>query len=129
MKKLLYWLPRILASLITAFWLAFVFLSHGFTLESLLESGVWVILLLLTVLAWKENLIGKVGFILLGVIYIFAVWNKTLNKLTILGVASPLLLVGILFLFSKKEYYFTQPKVKKIASAEKQDQEDNRKII
>lgn len=116
-----YWLPRILSILITAFWVAYVFASHGLSANSLIESGVWVILLLLTVLAWQEKLVGKLGFILLGLIYTFAVWNKAPSKLAILGVAGPLLLIGILFLFSKKEYNFTQPKVKKITSPEKQE--------
>lgn len=130
MKKIVYWLPRILAILITAFWFVFVFASHGLSFESLIESGVWIFLLLLTVLAWQEKLIGKLGFIILGIFYIVLVWNRAPNKIVILEVAGPVLLTGILFLFSKKEY---KTKVKKSTksgdSLQKESQEDNGKII
>lgn len=104
MKILLYLLPRILSALITAFWCAFVFSSHGLSFEALVESGIWVILLILTVFSWKEMLIGKLGFIIFGMFYIVVVWSRTLSKLVILEVAGPMLLTGVLFLFSKKEY-------------------------
>jgi len=104
MKKVIYYLPRILAIIITAFWCAFVFLSHGFSIETLIESGVWVVLLVLTILSWKEMLIGKLGFIVLGIFYLIFVWNRATSIWIILGIAGPVLLTGILFLFSKKEF-------------------------
>jgi len=128
LKKAIYWLPRALAILITAFWFVFVFASHGLSVESLIESGIWIILLILTILAWQEKLIGKLGFILLGLIYALAVWHKIPNKLTIVIVAGPVLLVGILFLFSKKEYKKTAPKAKLNISDEKKEENDNRII-
>jgi len=104
MKKLIYYLPRILSIIITAFWCAFVFLSHGLSFEALIESGVWAVLLVLTILSWKETLIGKLGFIILGIFYLIFIWHRAPSKWMILGIAGPILLTGILFLFSKKEY-------------------------
>jgi hypothetical protein len=98
--KIIYWLPRIMAIIIVAFFIAFVFLSHGFSAESLVESSVWVVLLLATILAWKWEGWGGLIFIVLGLGYIgLASQRATITALLV--VSLPIIITGLLFIISK----------------------------
>ena len=96
MKKFLYWLPRILSILITAFWAYFVLASHGLSITTFKESGIWVALLVFTILAWRGQIIGKVGFLVMGLLYMIMTRGK-MPYLTVFIVAGPVVLVGILY--------------------------------
>ena len=102
MKKFLYWIPRILSALITLFWMSFVFLSHGLSWETLIESGVWAIILLITILAWKNQIVGKLGFIALGIFYIILTKGDA-DFIAYFIITGPLFLIGILFLLDKRK--------------------------
>ena len=129
MKIILYVLPRLLAVLITAFWCVNVFLSYGLTQTAIIKSGSWVALLLMTILSWKENQIGKISFIVLGIAYLI-VSRGNFFLATRLLISAPLIITGILFLLSKKEYYsvLKQLWLKKTKAALK-DNSDDRGII
>ncbi len=116
MKKFLYWIPRILSALITLFWMSFVFLSHGLSWETLIESGVWAIILLITILAWKNQIVGKLGFIALGIFYIILTKGDA-DFIAYFIITGPLFLIGILFLLDKsKDNLLFSDLIKKLTS-------------
>ena len=123
MSKLLYFLPRILSIIITLFWMAFVFLSHGLSLEALIESGVWAIILVVAILAWKNQPAGKIGFLVLGLAYLILTKGRE-NWLTYLLVSGPLFLTGILFLLDKSKGKVPAELFKNPAAKEKEPEED-----
>ena len=110
MKKFLYWIPRILSALITLFWMSFVFLSHGLSWETLIESGVWAIILL------KNQIVGKLGFIALGIFYIILTKGDA-DFIAYFIITGPLFLIGILFLLDKsKDNLLFSDLIKKLTS-------------
>jgi len=121
--KGLYWTPRILSIIIILFWMAFVFLSHGFSMEALIESGVWIVILAVTILAWKNRPAGKIGFLVLGLAYLILTKGRE-NWLTYLLVSGPLLLTGILFLLDKSQSKLPPELFKKPAAREKEPKDD-----
>ncbi len=114
MNKILYWTPRILAIIITIFWFLFTILSHGLSFVTVVESLIWVILLITTIIAWKYEQIGGIVFIILGLLYVFLAINN-LTLITFILVSGPLIITGILFIINKytKEKLFTTKKLKR----------------
>lgn len=132
MKKIIYWLPRIFSIILTSFWFVFVFWSHGLSRQSFIESGVWVILLIMTILAWRRQKTGQLGFIIFGILYIILTWGKfpVRNYLLISG---PLLFIGLLYLIGdnlKLPIQIKLPaKLHKIAEEAKKDDDSDGSII
>jgi hypothetical protein len=90
MKKFIYYLPRVLAILITTFF--YLFVLEGFSPEFGWQSGLMhfilaTAVLLFTILAWKRPKIGGWFFLLTG-LYFFRS----------LPICLALILVGVLFL-------------------------------
>jgi len=99
MKKLIYYLPRVLAILIVAF-LA-MFILEGFSPEfswqdSLAHSVLAFVALLAAVIAWKRPGIGGWIFIAFGIRYLLGIFNSHWWGGLIIGGVP--LLAGILFL-------------------------------
>lgn len=68
-KKLIYWTPRFLAIIITAFFAIFIVegFAPPFSWQDSLAHGVLAILVLgVTILAWKKPLVGGMVFMLFG---------------------------------------------------------------
>lgn len=102
MKKLLFWLPRILTILYACFLSLFaldVFGHYGFwqTILALLIHliPVWIILIALIV-SWRWEWVGGVVYTALGVWYIVMTKGKA-GLLTYAIMSGPLFLIGILF--------------------------------
>ena len=122
-KKLLFWIPRILAIIfilfLTMFSLDVFGNNYGFwqTILGLFMHNIpTLILVIVLVISWKYEWVGGVGFILAGLLYIIFIltnvmktgfeWYYLLWALQISGIA---FLIGILFLIS----YFKSKKLKK----------------
>jgi hypothetical protein len=109
-KKILYWLPRILSILFILFLMMFsldVF-EPGLTVWQIavglfMHNIPALILLIVLIISWKREIIGGIVFILAGIAYIFLTsfrsglpWYTALSWSLI--IAGPAFLIGILFL-------------------------------
>ena len=107
MKKILFWLPRILVILFALFLSIFALdifgEGYGFwgTIVGLFMHLIPTFaLIILLLIAWKWEIIGGILFILLGVFFtIFFDGYEELMQFLI--VCFPVFLVGILFIMSK----------------------------
>lgn len=113
--KYLYYLPRTLAIIYIIFISLFaldVFSEYKFP-EVLLALFMHLIptfiLIAITILAWKKELIGGITFILLGIFFTFF-FNTYNNPISFLIITLPLILIGILFLFNFKYLNTYKPK-------------------
>lgn len=107
MNKFLYWLPRVLAILITAFF--YMFVLEGFMpgfgwADALAHFVLATVVLLVTILAWKKPKVGGFVFAIVGIRFLIPAVFRTpsLDSLIIGGIP---LLTGILFIiegFRKK---------------------------
>lgn len=99
MKKFIYYLPRVLSILIIAFFAMFILegLSPEFNWQdSLAHLVLALVVLLITIAAWKWPKIGGWFFFLFGLKYLLDVFDtEWLNGLIVGGIP---LLTGILFL-------------------------------
>jgi hypothetical protein len=104
-KKIIYWLPRILS-------LIFVLFLSLFALDVLGQFSGWstilallvhllpaLILLALTIIAWKHDLVGMIVFLVFAVYY---VWTAGLDRhwSWYAFISGPAVVVGVLFFFS-----------------------------
>jgi hypothetical protein len=99
MKNIIYYSSRILSVLIIAFFALFIL--EGFSpnfgwQDGLMHGLVTIIVLGITVVAWKWPKIGSWFFIVLGVYYLVVVFNDEWWNGLIIGIIP--LLTGILFL-------------------------------
>lgn len=103
MNKLLYWSPRILTIIFILFLALFAFdVFEGD--KSLIEKlGGFLIhlipnfvLILILIMAWKNEWIGTIAFALAGIAYIVMAWGK-FPFATYLIISGPLFLIAILF--------------------------------
>lgn len=115
-NKFIYWTPRIL-SIIFIFFLALMSLdvfspelSFWQTLGALFMHNIPTLVLLIVLLvSWKYEIVGGVGFILAGLLYIIILMRNPFEWYMIfwsLQIAGPAFLIGILFLigwFKKKK--------------------------
>jgi hypothetical protein len=105
MKRLLFWTPRVLGILYAAFISMFALdvfgASHGFW-ETILALAMHLIptgmILIALVIAWRRELVGALLFIGLGLWYSFTVAHH--HPDWILGIAGPVFVIGVLFLFN-----------------------------
>lgn len=97
MKKALYWAPRVLAILFNCFLGLFaldVFEEPQWYLALFMHLIPNFILAILTIVAWKQEKIGGILFILLGIVMSFFFHS--------LYIAIPVFITGILFLLYLK---------------------------
>lgn len=76
----------------------FVVLSHGFSLVTIIESVVWIIPLIATIIAWRKRELGGYFFLITGIAYAF-IFD---NIYAILFLAVPLMITGVLFIIDKR---------------------------
>ena|SRR3989338_7299795 len=104
MSKILYWLPRLLSLFITGFWLFYTVRAYGLSLTALSKNGVWIALLVFSLLAWRGQLIGRLGFILMAVLYVMKA-GANLPFKTVALTAGPLLFIGLLYFFDRQRIF------------------------
>jgi hypothetical protein len=108
--KFIYWAPRILSIIFLLFLAVFsldVFDTNlGFwgTIVGLFMHNIPVIVLAIVLgISWKREVVGGIGFIFGGVIYVI---SKNFELLSSLIIAGPAFIIGILFFinwFKKKK--------------------------
>jgi predicted neutral ceramidase superfamily lipid hydrolase len=108
-NKLVYVIPRMAAVGLVTFWVIYVFWAHGFTMAALIESSIWLVVLGATMIAWGNEVMGAVIFIILGLLYYLTSFNR-MGLNTLLFVSGPLILTGVLFITDR---YFAKKKRKK----------------
>jgi hypothetical protein len=115
-NKFVYWTPRILGIIFTLFLALFsldVFdeqLNFWQTVLGLLIHNIpSFVLLAVVIISWKREIVGGIGFILAGLLYLFLSVTRANFEWQMLPwsfiIAGPAFLVGILFLvnWSKKK--------------------------
>jgi len=104
LNKILYWTPRGLSIFLVFFWLAVIFV-YNFGIYHIAGVMVWITLLLVTLLAWKNAPLGGSFFIVLSILYL-VFFFENIFSFTSLTFASPFFIIGTLFiadyLFQKK---------------------------
>lgn len=99
LKKLLFWVPRVLSGLITLFFLVFVLEGLDDWVDGLIHLTLGLLVLGFTVFAWKRPRDGGIIFMLIGgllLIFIREEW-------TTLIIWTVILITGLLFFFSSKK--------------------------
>ena len=103
LRRILFWLPRILGILFAAFISLFALdvFGEGYsfweTLVALLIHLVPTYLVLIALaLAWRWEWVGAVLFVGLGIAYVAMAWGR-FEGLTYVLIAGPLVLLGALF--------------------------------
>jgi len=100
MKKLLFYLPRILSLIIVIFFAVFILEGIGpdFTWrDSLMHFLLTLVVLAVTLISWKRSKIGGWLFILLGLFWLITLHALTNSIGMIIGGVH--LITGLLFLF------------------------------
>lgn len=118
MKKILYWVPRILSIIFICFLTLFsldVFesgMSAGeIALGLLLHNIPSIIMAVLLIIAWRKEIVGAVGYWAAGLLYIGFVTFSAVNSglkwyLAItwsIVIAGPAFIIGVLFLINWKK--------------------------
>lgn len=105
MTQLLYWLPRVLSIFYVLFLSLFaldVFTEYSgfnFLLPLLIHLIPSVVLLVISLIAWKYDLVGAIAFLSFALLYIGSVgWDRSWSWYA--AIAAPSLLVSVLFLLS-----------------------------
>ncbi|MCD4752966.1 MAG: hypothetical protein K8R40_07840 [Anaerolineaceae bacterium] len=105
-KTILYWCPRVLSILFTAFIsiLALDVFSEGYSFGELLIAPFMhlvptFVIILFIIIAWKREWIGAIFFLGLAIFYII-VFRSELDWVILLIIPLPLLLCSILYLLS-----------------------------
>jgi hypothetical protein len=106
-KRLLFWMPRILCILLAVFVSLFAFdvFGEGYTfwktilalLIHLIPTG---IILVVLAVSWRWEWVGSIIFSALGVLYIVMFWGRVKWHVYLLPISVPLFLVGFLFLIN-----------------------------
>jgi TRAP-type C4-dicarboxylate transport system permease small subunit len=108
-NKLMFWAPRILSILFILFLALFsldVFDSNlgfwGTVLGLLMHNIPSLVLLVVLLIAWKREIVGGIGFVLAGFLYIVSVLMRPNFEWVRLSwfamISGPAFLIGILFL-------------------------------
>ncbi len=92
-ERLYHWIPRVLGIAIAVF-LALFATAEPFALMQLVPS---FLILLVVLIAWKKDLLGLLGFLVLGILatFFFHTYTKTLNFVII---SVPFFLVSVFYL-------------------------------
>jgi len=99
LKNIILFTAKALSVLIVLWWAAYIILSHGFSLITLLESIIPLTLLGTTIIAWNMNRIGGILLVLLGIIYLVFAWG-VMDLQTYFFVSGPLIVAGVLFILA-----------------------------
>lgn len=106
--KFIYLMPRALAILFIVFLSIFaldVFAEDYTVLETIVALFMHLIpsfiVILVLIASWKEELIGGVLFVILGIAYFIMSWGKA-TPVAYVFMIGPVFLTGILFLLNKK---------------------------
>jgi hypothetical protein len=115
-NRFVYWTPRILSIIFILFLMLFsldVFDENlsfwGTTLALFMHNIPALILLVLLIISWKQELVGAITFISAGLLYILFAFSRVPMGMALswsLQIAGPAFLIGILFLvgwFKKKK--------------------------
>jgi hypothetical protein len=100
-KKILFWTPRILSALLALFFLSFTLeaFTPGFDWQDGLSHLIIGILVIgITVFAWKKPRVGGLFFILLGGVFLFLI-RKNTAAFWITGLVP--IVTGLLFYLSE----------------------------
>ncbi|MBT6690959.1 DUF2964 family protein [Candidatus Parcubacteria bacterium] len=109
MNQTLYWIPRVFAIMFTLVVTLFVFDIEQFSWGALFMHLTPTIAVLIALLiAWKQEMIGGIIFIILGIVYIVMAWGDT-PWLSFLAMSGPAFVIGILFLISKSSQSMAAP--------------------
>lgn len=107
LSKLVYWFPRVLALFIICLWLIAITITYNFNQFFMIGLLIALILFLATLIAWKNEPIGGIVFIILGFAYLVVAFGKSFSFTTIFG-SAPLFTLGLLFignhLYQEKKY-------------------------
>jgi hypothetical protein len=99
-KKIFYWLPRVLSILFIVFISVFAldaFNEPKWLLALLIHLIPTYILIIETIIAWKYEKIGGIVFILSGVIFLIT------SRFQATVVSIPAIVIGVLFLLGKQK--------------------------
>ena len=101
-RKLLLWSPRIFGILVSLFLGVFALdaLDQGIA-AFLLHLAPTLLLLAVVAASWRWEWVGGAVFIILAVLYSVPAWSRGVSLLAISG---PLLVVGLLFLWSWRHH-------------------------
>ena len=103
MNQTLYWLPRAFGIMFVLVAALFVFDIERFSWGALfLHLGPALLVLIALLIAWKQQMIGGILFIILGVAYIILAWGKT-PWLSFLVMSGPAFVIGALFLLPRTQ--------------------------
>jgi hypothetical protein len=105
MKKVFYWLPRILSILFIAYISMFaldVFEQPQWLLALLIHLIPSFILVILTIIAWKYDLVGALVFFCFAIFYICLV-GLNRHWSWYVGISLPAALVGFFYLLSWRQ--------------------------
>ena len=105
-KRLLFWLPRVLCILFAVFISLFALdvFGEGYTfwemilgfLIHLIPTGIVLVVL---AISWRWEWVGGILFIALGTAYLVMSWSK-FHWSAYVAISGPLFLIGVLFLIS-----------------------------
>lgn len=115
-SRSLYWTPRVLSIAVVVFFAltSLDVFGNGYsfwqTVEALLIHNISTFVLLAVVLvSWKYELVGGIGFALLGLVYIASILVRALRSqfgwymiIWFLQISGPLLLIAILYYLNWK---------------------------
>jgi uncharacterized membrane protein YccC len=102
LSKLLYWLPRVLSILFIVFVSLFaldVFGEPQWFLVLLMHLIPSFILIILTVVAWKFEMIGGIIFVVAGFLFLIS------SRFESLVISIPVIIIGLLFLMGSKKSF------------------------
>ncbi len=100
LRTIILWVAKILSIALVLWWTYFVFASHGFSFVSFVESSVPLVVLAITIVAWRWNTLGGILFIIVAAFYVFLVWGAAQTE-TYLLVSGPPALTGLLFILAE----------------------------
>lgn len=99
-------IPRTFSLLIIAVWLLSITVIYGFGPYFMLGLMFWIVLVLTTIVAWKNDPFGGALFIIIGSLYLVFVMGNTLSLAYIFG-AVPFFITGSLFILT---YFYEEKK-------------------
>jgi hypothetical protein len=103
MNKILYWTPRILTIVFILFLGLFALDAFEGEQSLIKKLGGFLIhlipnfvMILILIVAWKQEWVGTIAYIIVGIAYIIMFWGR-FPVVTYLTISGPLFLIGILF--------------------------------
>lgn len=101
----LLWVPRTLSLVIILVWLVALLVIYGLGPYFILGIMLWLLIILTTAVAWKNDPFGGALFLIIGFMYLIFASGNGFSLSYIMG-AAPFFITGSMFLFT----YFYQEK-------------------